>query len=171
MVQLPREVNRMGESATTQTNLDGTFDHSLPSVHDGRWRRVSSHARFEPDPADPEIPATRLAVELSDYLASAAQQLKLVIDASLDLVTLVNERGELLFVSAAVTALTGFSPEEVVGQNALVLVHPDDRAEAAVAMARLIAGEQVRHTCRILRRDGKEVWVEALARCRSALRP
>ena len=125
---------------------------------------MSSHARFEPETADQEIPASRLAIELSDYLASAAQQLKLVIDASLDVVTLVNERGELLFVSAAVTGLTGFTPEEVVGNNALVLVHPDDREEAAIAMSRLIAGEHIRHTCRIMRRDGGEVWVEALAR-------
>ena len=114
--------------------------------------------------AERDIPASRLAVELSDYLASAAHQLRVVIDASLDVVSLINERGELVFVSAAVTALTGYQPDEVLGRHVLLLVHEDDRDGAAVALERLIAGHQVRHVCRLLRRDGSDVWVEALAR-------
>ncbi|HEX6040204.1 PAS domain S-box protein [Longimicrobium sp.] len=72
-------------------------------------------------------------------------------------------RWTLEFASAGAEAITGYRPEELVG-NARVaygdLVHPDDRAQlwhSVQAAVRRDAVFEVEY--RLLRRDGKECWV------------
>src|SRR5438067_7296896 len=121
-------------------------------------------ARRAVDREDRSAAASQLAVELSEYLTNAAHQLRQVVDASLDVITLLDGDGNLIFVSAASQGLLGYRPDELVGRNPVDLVHPDDQQDTAAAFLRLMSGERVRHICRLMRRDGRPVWIEALAR-------
>jgi len=63
-----------------------------------------------------------------------------LMENALDLVTVVDATGRVVYESPAVTRILGLTPEERIGQPALDLIHPDDRPEVA---ARLAEGFQV----------------------------
>jgi len=71
--------------------------------------------------------------------------------------SLVNPRGQILYVSPSSTAALGFKPAEFLGRRALDLVHPDDRRHSRRALRMALANPEVPHVIevRILRKDGE----------------
>jgi PAS domain S-box-containing protein len=52
---------------------------------------------------------------------------KLLIDNNLDMTTVLDVRGLVVYVSPAIKKYLGYEPEELVGRFAFELIHPDDR--------------------------------------------
>jgi PAS domain S-box-containing protein len=75
--------------------------------------------------------------------------------------------GRILRANAALSGITGYPSDELVGASLHDLVHPDDREEDVAELAELVAGTvEAQHSHRrYVRRDGTTIWV----RIRSSL--
>lgn len=82
-----------------------------------------------------------------------------------ELIALHEPDGRIRFVSDAVRALLGLTPEEMLGQDLFAHIHPDDRDLVSQALPQaLLAGRPaLPQQCRLLRADGSAVWVEMAA--------
>jgi len=62
-----------------------------------------------------------------------------LIENSSDAITLVSPEGVVLYVSASITKITGFAPEELVGTSGFGYIHPDDREAVDRARAEVLS--------------------------------
>ena len=87
---------------------------------------------------------------------SGTEQLRLLAGNLSEYVVLLDASGRILFASPAAADLSGYSPEEREGGTAFDLVHPDDAARVARALAQVVAhaGSAVTLSCRIGHKDG-----------------
>ena len=72
--------------------------------------------------------------------------------------------GVISYVSPAVEAILGFTPEEVVGRSFSELVHPEDLAALRTAFAEVLAGELMPREYRLQDRSGSFRWVRTSSR-------
>ncbi|MCX2740305.1 PAS domain-containing sensor histidine kinase [Pontibacter anaerobius] len=88
-----------------------------------------------------------------------------VVGNSIDLIAVLDEEGTYTFVGDSVTAVLGYVPEELVGVNALSLVHPADLPGVQLALAGLLAMRQttIPHF-RFKAKDGEWRWLECTGR-------
>ena len=99
-----------------------------------------------------------------DDLRFSEQHFRSLIEGALDLVTVVDDWGKVLYASPSHERVLGWRPDELVGRQTLELVHPDDRArltsdfEAAVAgtVASRLAESRIRH------KDGSWRMIESI---------
>jgi len=80
-----------------------------------------------------------------------------------DVVTHMDEDGEVVYNSPSIEDVFGYTPDETVGDNAFEYVHPDDREMMMNLFESVLQGEDLgeKNTeFRIRRADGEYVWVE-----------
>ena len=90
------------------------------------------------------------------------QRFRALVQNSSDLVVILNENATFTYVSENTTSLLGYTTEEVIGQNALHYIHPEDREKVALELQKVLAGVEawaVQH--RFLHKDGHWVWLES----------
>ncbi|MCW2666909.1 MAG: hypothetical protein JWN57_1871 [Frankiales bacterium] len=98
-----------------------------------------------PDPGDAEV-----------------RRLAELVAMSRDLLALLEPPAVCRAVSPSCQQLLGLMPEELVGRDALSLVHPDDVAEVRLSIEQLLDGARpLSSRFRMLHRDGSAVWVHA----------
>ena len=61
-----------------------------------------------------------------------------LIENALDIITVIDSEGTITFESPSIQAILGYKPDELVGQNAFSLVHPDDAFVVQGAVRRLL---------------------------------
>jgi two-component system cell cycle sensor histidine kinase/response regulator CckA len=77
----------------------------------------------------------------------------------------ITPEGKFLYVSPAFTEITGFSPDEVLGRNALEMVHPDDANEVdAIRSAAFSEEVPVQLVFRSRHRGGGWRWIDMTGR-------
>jgi diguanylate cyclase (GGDEF)-like protein/PAS domain S-box-containing protein len=82
------------------------------------------------------------------------------IDLLLDAVCAVDKQGRFVFVSAACERIFGYSPDELIGQPMIELVHPADRQRTLDAAQEIMGGEpKLNFENRYLRKDGRVVHI------------
>ena len=96
-------------------------------------------------------------------LAASERELRLLAENTTDLVVRCGIDGIIRYVSPSVYPLLGWRPEDLVGNRAVDLCHPDDEPPA-VALQAAASGGTVTVTRRVLRADGGYMWVESVAR-------
>lgn len=112
----------------------------------------------------------RLAAELERRgaersLRDSESRYRLLAEHSSDIIGRYSRAGVQLYLSPAITALTGFQPEELVGRSAYEIIHPEDISVAGPAHhAALNSSEPQRVRFRLLRHDGSHIWVESLVK-------
>ncbi|RJP30599.1 MAG: PAS domain S-box protein [Actinobacteria bacterium] len=80
---------------------------------------------MSPDAAGPEEDET---------LASSEERFRLLIENSLDLITVLKKDLTISYVGPSVKLLLGYEPEEMIGKNLLEMIHSDDIAVARAAL-------------------------------------
>jgi diguanylate cyclase (GGDEF)-like protein/PAS domain S-box-containing protein len=86
-------------------------------------------------------------------------------DNARDVVVRVKPNGERVYVSMSVRETLGWEASELVGGNALDLIHPDDQASAQQAITALVREGGSATLCyRVRHRNGEYLWLEILAR-------
>ena len=98
-------------------------------------------------------------------LQKIVAQHTLMTENSRDAIILSDFNGNRRFVSAAAQQMVGWTPQEVMHQTSIELIHPDDRPKAAAVVRQLFSGaEDAMIACRIRKRNGEYLWVEASLR-------
>ena len=81
-----------------------------------------------------------------------------IFDTSLDLILVVDRRGNVLRVSPSSRAILGFAPEELTGLSGTAFVHPDDLESTRNNMRLARHGRLTRNfECRYVHKDGHAV--------------
>ena len=92
-------------------------------------------------------------------------RLEHVLDLLVDAVCVVDTVGHFVYVSAACERIFGYTPEEMLGQSMIELVHPDDRARTLATAAAVMSGTPTPYfENRYLRKDGGTVHIMWTAR-------
>jgi diguanylate cyclase (GGDEF)-like protein/PAS domain S-box-containing protein len=87
---------------------------------------------------------------------------RLVIDNSRDIIILADFDGHRSFVSAAAVQWNMWTPQEILGHASLELVHPEDKLKIVPILQRMRqGGEGALIECRLRKRGGTYLWVEA----------
>lgn len=101
---------------------------------------------------------------LMDRVRDSELRYRMLATYSHDVIVRMRANGERLYVSPSARDILGWDPEEMLGSR-WDLVHPEDRAHQAQAMADVIAsGEPHTNVYRVLHKDGHYVWIEAVTR-------
>jgi PAS domain S-box-containing protein len=79
-------------------------------------------------------------------------------------ITMLSAEATILYINQSVTRILGFGVEELVGQNAFRVIHPDDRQSVREAFARVSKspGSKMIIEYRSRHRDGSWRWIEAI---------
>jgi PAS domain S-box-containing protein len=82
-----------------------------------------------------------------------------------DAVYLLNQKGDIEYVSPAIEEITGYKPEEVIGKNILDFSCPEDMASAQNLLQKVFSGEEVKETeNKIFAKDGRIRWIKTYNR-------
>ena len=101
--------------------------------------------------------------ELAAQLEATARDFQMLADHSTDIIIRIDTNSRIVYVSPSCRQL-GWEPHELIGREAPTLMHPEDRALAADALAALMAGRGSEfrgvYQQRTMTRDGGWIWVE-----------
>ena len=108
----------------------------------------------EPRPPFPQDQNGTLSADEKGYRA--------LVEHSRDAVALVSADGAILCASPATTCILGYPPDELTGQNALELLHPDDRGRMTERWAGSLQqpGAVTTAQFRCRHRNGSWRWVQ-----------
>lgn len=98
-------------------------------------------------------------------LRESEERFRLLAANASDIVTKCGLDGRFRYVSPAVTAVTGYTEDEVVGMLALDFVHPDDRDRVEQEIGHALRNPgitQIEH--RHVRKDGTVIWIQSRPR-------
>ncbi|MCJ2061606.1 PAS domain S-box protein [Methylobacterium sp. J-088] len=110
-------------------------------------------------------------VEADRALRESEARLRLVSEATADMVTHMDLSGRRLYVSPASRDLLGYEPGELLGHSPQRMIHPDDAAAFEALLSDMVGGAEDRGVIvnRLRHRDGRWIWIEAsLRRLRDA---
>lgn len=101
-----------------------------------------------------------------DGLRESEARYRLLAENSTDVISVTDAEGVIRYVSPSCLALTGFTPEELIGRDGRELVHPEDLQ--TVNQSYTWAPGEARRlrsaAFRVRRKDGGYVWIEATVR-------
>ena len=124
-------------------------------------------ARIVPYGTDSVLTIVRDVTERAralEALSLAKSDLKRVTDNMVDVISQLDVEGRFQFVSPSHELVTGWTSGELLGANALDLVHPDDRE---ALRGRLVRGAETGKSgaaeYRYRARDGRYLWVETVS--------
>ncbi|HZT86708.1 MAG TPA: diguanylate cyclase [Stellaceae bacterium] len=108
----------------------------------------------------------RVARSLEEAYRDTAAAFRLIAENSRDMIVRLGPDHRRQYVSPASRDLIGYEPEELMGQDPCDVVHPEDRElwDRIYADGNVIAGEALASRYRVVRKDGRVIWVEASRR-------
>jgi diguanylate cyclase (GGDEF)-like protein/PAS domain S-box-containing protein len=98
-------------------------------------------------------------------LNQSKQELRIISDNIVDLVSLTDVEGKLTFLAGNNLELLGYENEELLGKSVLDLVYKEDLKKIAELFNKhILSGEDGRAEYRVVRKDGNLIWVETVGR-------
>jgi PAS domain S-box-containing protein len=96
-------------------------------------------------------------------LRASEEQYRAIFNAAADALVLRDEDARVVDVNTAMTVLSGYSREEVMGQRHWIFARPDNSGLAGEMLRRVISGESVHFEVQGVRKDGTSIDVEMRA--------
>src|SRR5206468_6223698 len=106
----------------------------------------------------------RERVEAQAVLRRSEERFGYLMQNLSDVITVVAVDGTMLYHSPSIERVAGYKPSELLGQNFLSFVHPDDRLAVRAALERvtLKVGSAAPPEFRFCRKDHTWVWLESV---------
>ncbi len=95
--------------------------------------------------------------QVEESLRHSEELFRSLIEDASDLISIVDNEGKILYISPSHQRVLGYTPEDLVGKNAFLLIHPDDLPKVLEAFALTRAGrlKELSHpTYRFRHHDG-----------------
>jgi PAS domain S-box-containing protein len=102
--------------------------------------------------------------QMGEALRESEEKYKILIEGSLTGV-FIHQDGKYVFVNDRFAEIHGYRPEELIGMEYLILIHPDERETLRQIAQKRLRGSPVSplYEVRRLRKDGTTVWCEMMA--------
>lgn len=112
---------------------------------------------------EPSTNLSKKIAALEDRTTKAEATLLQFLESSQEAI-LIHRNSIVEYVNPALCALTGYSPEDLIGKNGVrMLVHPDEMARLISRQQKSDAGGDVPPTRgRMLKKDGTPIWTEGI---------
>ena len=89
---------------------------------------------------------------------------ELIVNNVRDVIALVDFDGKIHYVSPSLTFVLGYSVEEVVEKSVFEFVHPEDLTAVKKIFQEIVNKGVGKAICRVKRKDGEYVWIEAVGK-------
>jgi diguanylate cyclase (GGDEF)-like protein/PAS domain S-box-containing protein len=127
----------------------------------------STHAHFDLDGNLAFVAAIGKDISerkaLEAELVERERRYRALAQHAMDVVTVTDAQGKVLYVSPSVRQASGYEPEELLGGSGFDMVHPDDRrALDALGLQILEPGTTGSAMYRVRKKDGTYRWVEGV---------
>jgi PAS domain S-box-containing protein len=100
--------------------------------------------------------------EVEEKLKTSEEKYKNIISNLMDIIIILDLKGNFQYVSPQIYNISGFQPEEIIGKNGFKLMHPDDIKNAAVILKEAMAKKKrVYIEYRTIHKDGYYINVSA----------
>ncbi len=101
----------------------------------------------------------------SEMLRNNEIRFRSLIEHGSDSIALIDETNKILYLSPAVTAVEGYTPEELIGRSGIEHTHPDDLPVVQEVVQRLLAnpGKPIPVLWRRRHKNGQWLWLEGVA--------
>lgn len=100
-------------------------------------------------------------VEIERKLLKRTQELNFLAENALDLISLHDKDGKIIYASPSWKTFSGISSEEMINISPEEIMHPDDVHLVAKIMSNVfLSDETLRHVARIKCKDGSYKWLE-----------
>jgi PAS domain S-box-containing protein len=148
----------LGEGYTTRIRMKDV---------DGSWRRflVRAACRNGQDGAVATVFGVVVDVtETDSALRTSEARFRVLNENGNDVVMQTDLAGRITYISASAEAITGFTPEELVGRVIVDHVHADDKARLELAVQDALGHPDASAPCieyRVRHKDGHVLWLEA----------
>lgn len=110
--------------------------------------------------------ALRQSIELRDEIQKREELYRLISENSKDVICLHDNNARFLFISDSCYELSGYKPEELLGKDPCLYIHPDDIDAARQYLFSLNTTEKKHEPIpfRIKNKEGNYIWVETNAK-------
>jgi PAS domain S-box-containing protein len=103
--------------------------------------------------------------QVNETLRQNERRFRALIEHGGDSIALINAENKILYLSPAVTAVEGYTPEELIGHSGLENTHPEDLPRLQAVLQQLLAqpGKPVPLVWRRRHKNGHWLWLEGVA--------
>ncbi|HZZ93029.1 MAG TPA: PAS domain S-box protein [Usitatibacter sp.] len=152
------------------------LQHQVEGARGERWLRIRAELSLSGPEGKPRVYGTIMDITEKRAAGEAlreseirykvsAEELKTILDSSMDLICTLDAKGQVTRASAAATRILGYEPGELEGRNLWQMVLDLDEQRTAKAHTRARMGRDVASLrCRFVRKDG------TVAHCDCSLR-
>jgi len=102
-------------------------------------------------------------IEAQTKLKESQERYKLITENSNDIVSLMDTKGDYLFLSPSIKDKMGYDPEELLGTNTLEYIHPNDQETVAKVIKKVVDNKVKEDavTFRLKNKSGDWRWIKA----------
>jgi PAS domain S-box-containing protein len=103
-------------------------------------------------------------INAEEQIKSSEEKFRTLIQNSSDMVTILDEQGNIVYESPSFYKIFGYQPEEIIGKNAFELIHPEDLNAVLERFGNLVSESQEGNPVayRFLDATGKYIQIESV---------
>ncbi|MCB2206790.1 MAG: PAS domain S-box protein [Bacteroidetes bacterium] len=98
--------------------------------------------------------------EATEAIINKEKQYRTLFNFSPNGILLEDASGKIIDINPAYSELMGYSKDELIGQNVMVLTHPDQQGEVKKNIRQLLEGKTLHHIERSVKKDGSFAYME-----------
>ncbi|MFQ5471536.1 MAG: PAS domain S-box protein [Dehalococcoidia bacterium] len=99
-----------------------------------------------------------------EALRESEQKYRDLVENSNEIIYTLDSSAIVTYISPAVEAIGGFKPEEIIGRSSTEFIHPDDMADVAMSLQKVLRGELDPSEYRLRSKSGDYRWVRSASK-------